>query len=137
MSHHHKGPKEERGPQEATLPATLPTPTSNSSQNTTGSRLFSHEALVAHLSSVIVDLKVDYPILLDLLCGRVSQCIDQIKTNPENKRTIYQNLDQLADYLDEVVDYHRYIRDRLRDFRTHFLTVSKLDGESLSNIIMD
>ena len=135
MSHHHKGPQEERGPREATVPAIRPTATSNSSQNLTGRKLFSPDTFVAELSTVITDLKADYPTLLDLLCGRVSQCIEQIQNNPEDKMAVYKELDQVGDYLDEAVDYHRHMRDKLRDLRSHFLTVSKLDGTPLHEII--
>ena len=135
MSHHHKSSQEERGPHEATLPATRPPATTNFFENTTGRKLFSHDSLMAHLGLVRADLKVDYPTLLDLMCERISQCIQQIQTNPEDKRTIYQNLDQLGDYLDEAVDYHRYLRDRIRDLKNQFLTATKLDGESVRDIL--
>lgn len=135
MSHHHKGPQEERGPREATVPATRPTATSNSSDLATIGKLFSHERLVNELNLVVTELKDGYPELIDLIRVRVSKCRHQIEKSPEDKRTIYQDLDQLGDYLDEVVDYHRHIRDKIRDLKNHFLTVVKLDGESLAEIL--
>ena len=135
MSHHHKGSTEERGPREASVPAIRPGSSSNSSALTVNSKLFSHDRIVNELDVVVTELKEGYPALINLIDVRVSKCRHEIEKSPEDKRTIYQELDQLGDYLDEVVDYHRGIRERICDLRKHFLTVVKLDGQNLSEIL--
>ena len=135
MSHHPKGPKEDCGPREASLPATRPTDASNSSALTVGSKLFSHDRIVNDLNLVVTEWEEGSRALIDLVRTRVLKCRHQIEKSPEDKRTISQELDELGDYLGEVVDYHRYMRAKLRDLRTHIFTVVKLDGENLSDIL--